>query len=420
MEKEASARTKFQLFLAVFLDLFGFGIIIPILPYLFIELGKGPFFEAYSEFLYGLLIATYSFMQFLMAPIWGRISDKVGRRPVILTGVFGSSIGFAIFGFAESILVLFIARIIAGFFTAATLTTANAYIADITPPKKRGAAFGLLTSAFGLGFALGPAVGGLLTDMTIFGLSGHIVPSLFASCLSLVNFVGAYFFVKESMTQEQKNKIESRKLFSIVDIGKLRQYAGTLTFVGLFALVTLGFSNWITSFSINAPKIDPSIHEKQLGLVFTFTGIVLFLSQPLIVKPVINKYGEKVLIYIGAFFGILGFFTLPLATNFQQMLVSTIPLILGISFLNPSINSVISRTVPGHKQGEVMGISQGLASLMRVFGPLFAGYLLTLNMFFPYYIGGSIFIIIFGLLIYKISFPWELEKTDTLSFISTE
>ncbi len=404
---QTNSRTLFQLFLAVFLDLFGFGIIIPILPYLFFELGEGAFFAQYGQILYGLLIATYSFMQFLMAPIWGRLSDKYGRRPIILIGVFGSSIGFATFGFANNIITLFIARIIAGFFTAATLTTANAYIADVTTPQKRGAAYGMITSAFGLGFALGPAVGGLLADVTILGMSGHIIPSLFAAILSLLNFLGAYFWVKESLTEEVKSKMrgEKRKLFAVFEITKLREYKGALTFVSLFSLVTFGFSNWITSFSINAPIIDPSIEETELGLMFTYTGIILFLSQPLLVRPTINKYGEKILIYIGAIFGIIGFFTLPLAYNMLTMILVTTPLILGISFLNPSINSVISKSVPQHKQGETMGISQGMASLMRVIGPLIAGYLLTINIFFPYFVGGSIFVLILLLLLIKIDFP---------------
>lgn len=404
------SRSLSQLFLAVFLDLFGFGIIIPILPFLFVDLGLkyGAWFEDYKGLLYGGIIAVYSFMQFLMSPIWGRLSDKHGRRPIILIGVLGSSIGFAIFGLANDLIILFLARIVAGFFTAATLTTANAYIADVTPPAKRGGAYGLIMSAFGLGFALGPGIGGYMANLEIWGFSGHIIPSMLAALLSLINFVGAYFFVKESLTAEMKSNIsKDRSLFSISDISKLKKYPGSLTFVGLFALVTFGFSNWIASFSINAPTIDPSIGEAELGIYFTFTGLVLFLSQPLIVKPFNNKYGEKPLIIAGAILGLIGFLTLPLATTFFEMFITNTPLILGIAFLNPSITAVISKTVPPNMQGEIMGINQGMAALTRVIGPLIAGGLLTVNIFYPYYVGAAFFLLILVLLIMKVRFPDE-------------
>lgn len=402
------SRSLSQLFLAVFLDLFGFGIIIPILPFLFVDLGLkyGAWFEDYKGLLYGGIIAVYSFMQFLMSPIWGRLSDKHGRRPIILIGVLGSSIGFAIFGLANDLIILFLARIVAGFFTAATLTTANAYIADVTPPAKRGGAYGLIMSAFGLGFALGPGIGGYMANLEILGFSGHIIPSMLAALLSLINFVGAYFFVKESLTAEMKSNIsKDRSLFSISDISKLKKYPGSLTFVGLFALVTFGFSNWIASFAINAPDIDPSIGEAELGIYFTFTGLVLFLSQPLIVKPFNNKYGEKPLIIAGAILGLIGFLTLPLATTFFEMFITNTPLILGIAFLNPSITAVISKTVPPNMQGEIMGINQGMAALTRVIGPLIAGGLLTVNIFYPYYVGAAFFLLILLLLIMKVRFP---------------
>lgn len=190
-------------------------------------------------------------------------------------------------------------------------------------------------------------------------------------------------------------------------MGKLKQYKGALTFVGLFSLVTLGFSNWIASFSINAPILDPSIGESELGIYFTFIGTVLFFSQPLIVRPINERYSEKYLVTIGAFLGLLGFVMLPFADTYGKMFFANTPLILGISFLNPSITSVISKTVPRNMQGETMGISQSLASLMRVIGPLLAGALLDVNMFFPYYVGGIIFILIVILLFLYVKYPDE-------------
>ena len=378
-----------MVFLAIFLDLFGFGIFLPILPVLATNLGA-------SEFMYGLLVAVYSFMQFLMAPLWGRFSDRIGRRPVFLIGTLVTSTAFLLFGFVNSLLMLFVIRAMQGFSTAATLTVANAYIADVTPHKERGKQFGRLMSAFGLGFATGPGVGGLIAaNVTIPGLYIQSAPAIAAAGLSMINFIGIYFLMPESLPKE--NRVISKEksnLFSITEIGKLKQYQGAFFLVALFALISFGFSNQIASFALYALHTDPTVDIQKLGYFYMLAGFVIFLTPLLIVERLIKRYNEILTIKIGVLLVFFGFILIPLATEFLWMLLASLPLTIGIAFLNPSINALLSSKIPNHKQGEIMGINQSGASLMRVFGPVIAGSLMVINLRLPYYFGTFIFFIL--------------------------
>lgn len=378
-----------MVFLAIFLDLFGFGIFLPILPVLATDLGA-------SEFMYGLLVAVYSFMQFLMAPLWGRFSDRVGRRPVFLVGTLATSVAFLLFGFVNNLLMLFLIRALQGFSTAATLTVANAYIADVTPPKERGKQFGRLMSAFGLGFATGPGVGGLIAaNITIPGLYIQSAPAIAAATLSLINFIGIYFMMPESLPKE--NRVVSKvkgSLFSITEVGKLKQYQGAFFLVVLFALISFGFSNQIASFALYALDTDPTVDIQKLGYFYMLAGFVIFLTPLFIVERLIKRYSEILTIKTGVILVFIGFMVMPLTTKFEWMLVASLPLTIGIAFLNPSINSLLSSKIPRNKQGEIMGINQSGASLMRVFGPVIAGSLMLINLRLPFYFGALIFLIL--------------------------
>jgi DHA1 family multidrug resistance protein-like MFS transporter len=378
-----------MVFLAIFLDLFGFGIFLPILPVLATDLGA-------SKFMYGLLVAVYSFMQFIMAPLWGRFSDRIGRRPVFLIGTFATSAAFLLFGFVNNLLVLFLIRALQGFSTAATLTVANAYIADVTPIKERGKQFGRLMSAFGLGFATGPGIGGLIAaNISIPGLYVQTAPAIAAASLSLINFIGIYFLMPESLPKE--NRVVSKEkgsLFSITEISKLKQYPGSFFLVALFALISFGFSNQIASFALYALDTDPTVNIEKLGYFYMLAGFVIFLTPLFIVEKLIKRYSEVLTIKTGVVLVFFGFILMPLATKFEWMLVASLPLTIGIAFLNPSINSLLSSKIPRHKQGEIMGINQSGASLMRVFGPVIAGSLMVINLRLPFYFGTFIFFIL--------------------------
>ena len=398
-----------MVFLAIFLDLFGFGIFLPILPVLATDLGA-------NEFMYGILVAVYSFMQFLMAPLWGKFSDRIGRRPVFLVGTLATSLAFLLFGFVNNLLMLFVIRALQGVSTAATLTVANAYIADVTPHEERGKQFGRLMSAFGLGFATGPGVGGLIAaNITIPGLYIQSAPAIAAATLSLINFIGIYFLMPESLPKE--NRVvnnEKSSLFSITEIGKLKQYPGSLFLVILFAMISFGFSNQIASFALYALDQDPTVDIQKLGYFYMLAGFVIFLTPLFVVERLIKRYSEILTIKIGTVLVFIGFILVPLATEFFWMLIASLPLTIGIAFLNPSINSMLSSKIPRHKQGEIMGINQSGASLMRVFGPVIAGSLMVIDLRLPYYFGTFIFFILI-IIVFK-----QLEKRVNQSQVVTE
>lgn len=400
----------FILLFTVFIDLFGFGVIVPILPFLATELGA-------TGFQYGLIVSLYSLMQFIFAPIWGRISDRIGRKPVILVGLGGSAVGFAIFGFADSLIWIYAARGIAGIFTSATLTTANAYIADSTPPQERGAYFGLIAAAFGLGFAIGPAVGGLMADVTFLGISGYALPSFFAASTSFLNMIGAYFWLRESLPRQTRELRGVRKgsFFPITETGRLRNYPGVLLFITIFALTSLAFSNFIASFAIYAPAKDDSVTETSLGYYFTYAGLLLVFTQTFLIRPMINSFGEQGVVKIGVASFLIGFITLPLAPTFEWMFATNTFLMLGIGFLNPSLNALISVRTPEREQGTVLGINQGWASLMRVFGPIVAGTLFDINIAYPYYLAAAIFVIILIIVLTQLRGEIELPAKDLQS-----
>ncbi|OLS24274.1 MAG: Tetracycline resistance protein, class C [Candidatus Heimdallarchaeota archaeon LC_2] len=386
------------LFFAIFIDLFGFGVVIPILPFLARDdLGA-------SGFEYGLIIALYSLMQFIFAPIWGNLSDQYGRRPIILIGLGGSSIGFALFSFSSSLWILYLARAVAGIFTAATLTVANAYISDSTPPDKRGGAFGLIAAAFGLGFALGPAVGGFLAGQEIYGLTGHVLAGIFSALLAVINLIGAIFYLPESLAVENRKISRSIKpqIFSKIEFKRITSYPGISLFFMIFALMSFGFSMLIAAFSVYAPEKDETVDATALGFYFTYVGLILFLSQTFLIKPMIRWFGEETVIKIGIFGIFAGFVALPFAPTFQWMFVTNAPIFFGLSMASPSIISLISRLAPSDEQGSVMGFNQGFASLSRVIGPLIAGIIFDIEIVYPFILGAFIFGIVTVIALIKI------------------
>jgi len=396
---ETNNRSLFVLFIAVFIDLFGFGIIIPILPFFADSFGA-------NGFQYGLIISVYSLMQFIFSPLWGNLSDKVGRRPVILIGLGGSAIGFSIFGIAKNLFMIYLARSIAGIFTSATIPTSYAYISDTTSEKDRGRGFGLIIAAFGLGFALGPAVGGLLADHTILGISGYILPSFLAASLSILNLFSAYFLLPESLNNEDRNlRLKSKVDLSILSLLDRNKYPGVLLLIIIFAFTSLAFSNYITAFALYAPEKDITVREKQLGWYYTYTGTILFLSQTILINPLLKRFSEEFLVKVGLFLCFLGFILLPVAPSFYWMFLTNTPIMLGIALINPLITSLISKKSPRTEQGSIMGKKHSSAAFMRIIGPLLGGMLFDINIIYPFYFASIIFISIFPIAFYFLKVP---------------
>ncbi len=380
------------LFTAVFIDLLGFGIIIPNLPFLVKDFTPENSIMS-AEIHYTLIVAVFSLMQFIFAPVWGTISDRVGRKSIIVIGLGGSAVGFTIFGLATDLSYLYISRTSAGIFTAATLTVANAYIADVSPPEKRGANFGLIAAAFGLGFALGPGIGGLLGSRSVFGLQGFQLAAFFAAILSFLNMIVAIPFLPESL-RHGKRREKLKISMPIFKTASLRQNGNVLWYILIFSLVSLGFSNFIAVFPLYALELS-AITELELGYYFTYAGLLLFFSQTLFIRPMIRRYGEQVVLKSGLALIAFGFFAITLAPSFYWFFLTNTPLILGISLVNPSSTSLISNSTPPTQQGEVLGIQQGWSSFSRILGPLAATFLLLVTI--PkiiFYINSLLFLII--------------------------
>ncbi len=375
------------MFLAVFIDLLGFGIIIPILPYFVVDTLHG------TELEYGAILAIYSLTQFVFSPFWGRLSDRIGRRPVVLLGLFGSSISFSVFGISDTIPELFFARFLAGFFTAASLPTARAFIADISPPEKRTARMGLIGAAFGLGFTFGPAIGSATSRIILPGFERYIyaAPSFLAAALALLNFTFAYFNLPETLSDELrahrlKMKEELKALGPsrnrIIQILSLPQ---VFLLVSMFSITTMVFSAFEAMFALYAAEIDPFFNESTIGYAFALIGIVVIFVQGGLIRVVVEKIGNEKTVFVGFLLNVLGFILVPFAENRYTLFLFLIPIGIGQGLLTPTLNSLVSLRLSKEEMGEGMGINSGGAAIARVLGPLLGAYLYGLDIRFPFY-----------------------------------
>jgi len=370
------------IFLTIFIDLLGFGLVIPILPFYAEHYGA-------SAFQVGLLSMSYSLMQFIFAPIWGRISDRTGRRPVLLLCLFGTAVGHLIFAFADSLIMLYIARSLTGI-AAASIPVAMAYISDVTTPENRAKGMGLVGAAFGLGFIFGPAIGGILSQY------GFPVPIYFASLLSAIASVMAYFLLPESFTpgdfkNSEENKFNLKNLKSAIS-----NPAIGILFI-IFFMITLSFANLESMFALFTEK-KYGFDATANGYVFALIGIISALTQGMLIGPLVKKFGEKKLITTSILLLGSGFILYPLANS----LVTFLPVVALISFSigvhNPSVITLISKNTPPEKQGGILGINQSLGSLARVMGPVWGGFFFDhVSIGFPFFSAGILILLIFFL-----------------------
>lgn len=352
------------IFVTVFINLVGFGIIIPLVPFYAQDFGA-------SKFQVGLLFASYSLMQFLFAPLWGRISDRVGRRPILIFCLFGTGISFTIFGLAGSLAVLFIGRIAAGMF-GAVISTAHAFIADVTPPEKRAQGMGLLGAAFGLGFIFGPFIGGVMAD-----LWGYSAPAFFAAALALANMLLAWFVLPESYPPEAREANESiREPGPTLSIWKFREALGRPA-VGplllLYFLISFAMANMESTYALLTEEIF-GWGVRENGLIFGYFGIVIAFVQGVLIRPLARRFGEHLLVVWGALLLIPSLGLLPFSPGLAVLLILSGVMALGSGINTPSLTSLISKGVHPDEQGGIMGITQSLGSLARVVGPLWGGF----------------------------------------------
>tara|TARA_B100000941_G_scaffold276222_1_gene238694 strand:- start:182 stop:1312 length:1131 start_codon:yes stop_codon:yes gene_type:complete len=332
----------------------------------------------------GLLLASYALMQFIFAPILGKISDKYGRRPVLLFGMLGASIAFLIFSFANQLWLLFVSRMFAGI-SNANISVAQAYIADITNPKERTVKMGIIQAAFSLGFIIGFPIGGILSEQ--FSIS---TPSILASSLSMINAIFAYFLLPESLNQKNR-KMESIVLnplsiikSSILNIKNYYQNQKFKSILIIFFLYSFAFSILHVTF-VEFNREYLKMNSQKIGFIFMYIGIIGFMIQMFFIKNLIKIFNEENVMIIGFSLMAFGLVLTPFVDHMNWLFLTTFFVSSGNSLIAPTATSLISQKATKSEQGLILGITQSLGSLGRIFGPPFGGLTYyTIHMMFPF------------------------------------
>src|SRR5215217_3637454 len=355
------------IFTTVFIDLVGFGIVIPVLPFY----AEGTIFNATPRMV-GLLFASYSIMQLIFSPILGRLSDKHGRRPVLLLSIIGTGIGFLVLGFAKTLFMLFLGRILDGI-TGGNISTAQAYIADITTEENRAKGMGLIGAAFGLGFIFGPAIGGILSGW------GIQVPFIFAAVLCFANAALLYFTLPETVTPDHPAKHSAAGGRSLRQVMiSLRQ--PRLAFVlAIYFLFIVAFSIMTTSFSLYT-MFRFGYDAQHTGYLFAYVGLIAVIIQGGLIGRLVKRFGEMPLVIVGALCFAISLFAVPFvgpaAGGLAALLVGGGVFSMGNSLATPALTSLASKSAAAAQQGVVLGVTQSVASLARAVGPFLAAMLI--------------------------------------------
>lgn len=345
------------IFLTIFIDLLGVGLLQPVLPFLVQKFRP-------DALTIGLLASTFSVAQFLAAPVLGAISDRYGRRPVLLFSMFGTAVGYFIFGFATALWLLFVSRLIDGA-TGAVVSSAQAYIADVSAPEDRTKNFGLVGAALGLGFIFGPAIGGFLGH---FNLNW---PVFFAGTCALLNTALGYFTLTESLAPE------NRRQLSRADLNPFRQLLGLfrdprvrllVTGFLLFNIAFAGFTGFFAVFLRDRFHWGPA---EAAGL-FACIGIALATVQGGLIRRLVPRFGEAKLVQYGLMIAMTAFLIVPLIQDAKWLYGTQVLLALGVGIAIPSLRGLVSNSVTGREQGKTIGGTQGLTSLSQMLGPLWA------------------------------------------------
>ena len=346
------------IFVTLLIDVIGFGIIIPVIPKLISQLINGDLSSA-SRY-GGWLMFSFSVMQFLFSPVLGNLSDQYGRRPVLLISLFGFALDYLFVAFAPSLAWLFVGRIVAGI-TGASMTTASAYIADISTPDKRAQNFGMIGAAFGLGFIIGPVIGGVL------GQYGPKVPFLAAAGLTLVNWLYGYFILPESLSPENRRKFSWKRANPIGSLLLLKRYPVITGLVSCMVFIYIGAhatqSTW-SYYTMEKFKWNEAWVGYSLGAI----GLLVAIVQGVLIRYINPRLGAKRSVYYGLALYTIGFILFALATKGWMMFAFLVPYCLG-GIVGPALQSIISGQVPGNEQGELQGALTSLISITSIIGP---------------------------------------------------
>jgi multidrug resistance protein len=387
------------IFVIVFIDLIGFGMVIPVLP---IYAQTAPFFA--NPFEIGLVVSIYSWMQFIFSPILGRLSDKYGRRPILFISLLGSAVGYVVLGLANTLFLVFVGRIVSGI-TGGNISAAQAYIADVTTKENRGKGMALFGAAFGLGFVLGPAIGGITSKY------GVHVPFFIAAVLSLIAGAAVYLVLPETRKLGSAPAEESG--------GRIAQLLGSLR-EPQFGTVSLIYFLLVTAFSIMTyafvlyTSFRFHYNAEQNGYLFALVGLTAVVGQGVLFGTLVKRFGETRLVVFGCFLMALSFALIPFVTPTFAGVAGLVGVSIMLAFANslasPSLNTLASKISHEHQQGASLGIMQSGASLARAIGPLIGGVLLNnavnqideSTLYRTFFVAAAIMLVAFVIAIYSV------------------
>lgn len=381
-------------FLAVLIDLMGFGIVLPLLPF------YASAFKA-SPVSVGLLYSIYSFAQLIFSPIWGAFSDRVGRRPIMLMSTLGASFAYVLFGLAHSFTLLFLSRLIAGIM-GGNISTAQAYVADVTNPEERARGMGLVGAAFGIGFVMGPAIASAVIHPAFLNLlkipaqNKYAVPGFVAACLSLMSFFLVLFKLPETVQSQGRDtqRILKSSIFtkSFWQPMMARRSSGMRylfpMLMGSVFLYSLAQSSLYSSFPLFC-QARLKLSAEKVGMLYAYLGLIAIVVQGGLIQSLVKKFGEQRLFLLGSILMVTGFVLVPLAYSTKFLILFLGLLSLGGSFMGPTLNSLISKEADPSKVGRAMGTSQGMAALGRVVGPTWGGFLYSVSPGIPFFLTAS-------------------------------
>jgi DHA1 family tetracycline resistance protein-like MFS transporter len=352
----------FSIILVVFIDLLGFSLILPLLPY------YAKTFNA-NQTTTGILIASYAVMQLIGAPILGRLSDRFGRRPILLLSVFGTFLGFLLLGFANALWMLFASRIIDGL-TGGNLTVAQAYISDVTDAKNRSKGLGMIGAAFGLGFIIGPVTGGFLSQW------GYAVPAFAAAAISLINLILIYAWLPESLTKEKRSQMTEKRpavTLKALLVAFQRPFTGSILITRFF--FGLAFAIFQTIFSLYA-LAKFNLTTLQTGIVLTYVGVLSVIVQGFLVGRLTNRFREDVLIAASVVLMSISLLGWALAPSLLWLYIIMTPTALAGGLLNTLLSSTLTKAVAPQEIGGILGLSAAVESSTRIIAPILGGVLL--------------------------------------------
>lgn len=352
------------IFTIVFIDLVGFGLILPLSSFLAKDFGA-------TGLQIGLLMMIYSLMQFLFSPFWGRLSDRVGRRPILLMSLLCSGLSYIGYSFSTSLVELFIWRGLAGVF-AANISTAMAYMADISEAKDRSKSMGLIGAAFGLGFMTGPFIGGILGDIgpsiSTEAPFGRNFSALVAGLICLLNFAAAYFILKESLATKNPRPRKSR--WELLKAHAFRPRVSPLLLMGFLATFAMAHME-STIFLYVMDKFGWSLRFTSFG--FAYIGLIIVFTQGFLIRKLLPKYGEKKLLISGVILAGVGLLAIPLSQGPWTMALCQTFFAIGTGLYNPSLTGSLSLLAGKEEQGEILGVFQSMSSMGRILGPALGG-----------------------------------------------